>query len=139
MIFKWKDTFCTGIEEVDVQHKRLFELGSELYEIVTLNDGFDHYDELVEILENLKDYTIYHFEHEEKLMEKYNYELIEEHKVEHRKFIEKIADVETENLDEKQKKIMLTMIEFIANWISTHILKTDFKYRDCLLENMDIK
>lgn len=137
MIFKWKDAFCTGIEEIDAQHKRLFELGSELYEMVVLDDGIDHYDELVEILNNLKDYTVYHFQHEESLMKKYNYEQFEQHKIEHDKFIDKINEVETDDIDEKQKKIILNMIEFIANWISNHILKTDFRYREHLGQNMN--
>lgn len=129
MIFKWKDSFCTGIEEIDAQHKRLFEIGSDLYDIAILDNGFDHYDELVQILNSLKDYTKYHFEYEEKLMKQYEFQLLEQHKIEHDKFIGKLVEVESGNIDEKQKRTILDMIDFVANWISNHILKSDFKYK----------
>ncbi len=132
MIFKWKDNFSVGIEEIDNQHKRLFEIGGEIYNLATLKDGQDHYDEIMALLKGLKDYTVYHFGFEESLMEKYNYDKIEEHKKQHAMFVEKLVDLETQEIDSRQKKVILDVLDFVVNWISSHILGSDFKYKDVI-------
>lgn len=129
MIFKWKDNFSIGIEEIDRQHKRLFEIGGEIYNLAILKDGQDHYDEIIALLNSLKDYTVYHFGFEESLMEKYNYDDIDKHKQQHDKFIEKLVEIEAQDIDARQKKVILDILDFIVNWISSHILGTDFKYK----------
>ncbi len=129
MIFKWKDNFSTGIEEIDKQHKRLFEIGGDIYNLATLKDGQDHYDEIMTLLRGLKDYTVYHFGFEESLMEKYNFSELEKHKEQHKMFVEKLVEVETQDIDVRQQKVILDILDFVINWISSHILGSDFKYK----------
>lgn len=132
MIFKWKDNFSTGIEEIDKQHKRLFEIGGDIYDLATLKDGQDHYDEIMALITSLKDYTIYHFGFEESLMKKYNYTEIGEHKKQHDRFVEKLIDIEAQDIDARQEKVVLEILDFIVNWISSHILGSDFKYKEVI-------
>ncbi|KNF09380.1 putative bacteriohemerythrin [Gottschalkia purinilytica] len=129
MIFKWKEDFETGISEIDTQHKRLFELGSELYNLVKVKTQQDKYDDIVTIIEELKDYAIYHFKYEENYMKEINFKDLKEHRIKHNVFIEKILEYETDDIDYNQTKVLLDMINFIASWISNHILKDDLKYR----------
>lgn len=131
-MFKWKDEYSCNIAKIDEQHKRLFDYGNELYEIISLNDGYDHYDELMNTLEELKAYTIYHFSYEEELMEKYEFDGIKDQKVEHKSFIDKIVQLQKIDIDKNQKKFSMEMLIFIANWIETHILKSDLKYKEYL-------
>lgn len=132
MIFNWKDSFCTGIEEIDKQHKRLFEIGGEIYNLAILKDGQDHYDEIMALLGSLRDYTEYHFGYEEGLLEKNNYENFEEHKQQHDMFVKKLIDIETQDIDSRQKQVILDILDFIVNWISNHILGIDFQYKDVI-------
>ncbi|HHV99236.1 MAG TPA: hemerythrin family protein [Clostridiaceae bacterium] len=132
MFFKWRDTFKLDIPEIDEQHKKLFEMGSRLYEIISLKDNYDHYDEIMQIIDELRNYAKYHFSYEEELMRKKNYENYEEHKIEHDFFIKKIARINVADIEEEQEKVMLEMATFIADWISGHILKTDKNYREIL-------
>lgn len=129
MIFKWKDAYGCNIQEIDSQHKRLFEIGSKVFEVASLKDEFDHYDEIINILEELKEYTVYHFAYEEKLMQENNYEGYEEHKVEHDFFIKKIKRIERKDLENAQSEAILDIIAFVADWVSNHILKTDMNYK----------
>lgn len=129
MIFRWKENFSTGIEEIDKQHKRLFEIGGEIYKLAVLKDGQDHYDEIMRLLVSLKDYTVYHFGYEESLMEKYNFIELEKHKEQHNKFVEKLNEIELQDIDSKQEKVILDILDFIVNWISSHILGSDFNYK----------
>ena len=115
MIFKWKERFETGIEEIDKQHKRLFEIGTQIYNLASKDDGTDHYDAIVGLIHELKDYTVYHFRYEEEQLEKANYSDIEAHKMEHQRFIDKLNETEAEDIDVNQKQVLMDMIEFIIN------------------------
>ncbi|SHI54196.1 hemerythrin [Geosporobacter subterraneus DSM 17957] len=130
MLFKWKDAYSCNVEAIDQQHKKLFEIGSKLYNIVALKDGADHYDEIMDVLLELKDYTIYHFDFEEALMEKHGFPGLGAHLKEHNSFIDKIVELENEDIDEKQRKITMDIIIFVSNWIEQHILKSDMQYKD---------
>lgn len=130
MALKWKDTFSCNIREIDDQHKKLFQIGSELFELASLKDNADHYDEIMKIINELKDYTIYHFNYEENLMEKHFYRNYAEHKIEHEAFIKAIAKIENSDLDAHQSASVMKLIIFISDWITSHILKTDIQYKD---------
>lgn len=129
-MFEWKEEYRCNIAEIDKQHKQLLAIGAKLYDIMTLKDDIDHYDEIMEILLELREYTLYHFAYEEKLLQENGYEGLQLHKRQHKSFINKIIQFENQNIDEKQMEIKLKMIEFLANWIEQHILKTDHQYKD---------
>ncbi|MDD4601841.1 Bacteriohemerythrin [bioreactor metagenome] len=133
-MFDWKPEYSVGIAAIDTQHKRLFELVGQLHEIARTNDGFDHYDEIVKVFNELRDYTVYHFGYEEKLFEQYNYDSHETkiHKLEHGGFVNKMIKIGQEDLDKNEKKILLNVIMFAVDWIEKHILHTDKKYSDFL-------
>ncbi|QEK10892.1 bacteriohemerythrin [Crassaminicella thermophila] len=133
-MFEWKEEYCFNIAEIDKQHKHLLEIGKKLYDILTLKDEIDHYDEIVEILVELREYTIYHFTYEEKLLKQHGYEGLQLHKRQHKSFINKIIQFENQDIDEKQMEMKLKMMEFLADWIEQHILKSDHQYKDFLQE-----
>jgi len=66
--FEWKDRYSLNIGEIDKQHKRLFEIGARVYDLAVLNDSYDHYDEIMKTLDELLEYTEYHFRYEENIM-----------------------------------------------------------------------
>lgn len=131
-MFKWKESYRVNVKEIDEQHRKLFELALKVYDILTLGDNYDHYDEIMIIVEELKNYTIYHFECEEELMEKYDFSELEEHKLQHKAFIDKVNSFSESDIDEKQNKVIMEMIFFVADWIEKHILKSDHRYKELL-------
>ncbi len=131
-MFKWKEEFSVNIEEIDRQHKELFRIGYSLYNIISIKDGLDRYDEIMEILKSLQDYAHYHFDWEENLMKEYNYPKYNEHKKEHNVFFKTVSSIKEEKIDEEQRKVGMDLIVFIANWIENHILKTDKQYKEFL-------
>ena len=131
-MFRWRDEFSCNVKEIDNQHKKLFEIGGRLYELVSLGNGYDHYDEIMAILTELKDYTVHHFTYEEGIMKDHGYEQYEIHKIEHDFFIKKISRLENLNIDEKQDESLMKIISFVADWISSHIMKTDMQYKGYL-------
>ena len=67
-MFEWKENFSVNIKNIDDQHRELFRIGNSLYNIISIKDGIDRYDEIMKELYEMKDYAIYHFDYEEKLM-----------------------------------------------------------------------
>lgn len=67
-MFLWKKEFELGISSIDDQHKRLLEIGNRINELlINHEEDDDNYDEIFTVIEELKDYTVYHFNTEEEL------------------------------------------------------------------------
>jgi hemerythrin len=135
MYFKWKEEYCTGIDVIDKQHKQLLEIGARIFDLANAKDGYDRYDEILEVLYELKDYTVYHFGFEEELMVKHGYEHYEPHKFQHYFVIKKINKFQNEDIDSEQGETILKLAEFISDWISNHILVEDMKYKEFFIGN----
>jgi len=130
-MFKWSENYETGIEEIDEQHRKLISIGAKLEDMLYAGDSFDYYDYIIETINELKDYTEYHFGFEEKRMREYGYEDFEEHRAEHLYFIKRINKLSLLDIDSHQTHIIRETLEFLAKWLFSHILKTDMKYVDC--------
>lgn len=131
-MFDWKAEYNSGINEVDNQHRKLFALADELYDIVNRKDSFDYHDEIQRVFCELSDYTVYHFQYEEKLMKQagYDFHTLVAHCTEHDEFIRKIKKVAQDDLDKKQRQVVLDVIMFVVDWIEKHILGSDRKYAE---------
>lgn len=127
-MIKWKDEYNLGVEKIDEQHRKLFEIADKGYEL--LKDEFctDKYDRIVAILEELRGYTVYHFQFEEEYMQSIAYKKYLSHKVEHDDFVEKIKNINLKELDDKQDQYIIDILDFVIKWITGHILGTDRQY-----------
>lgn len=129
-MFKWKENFSVNVKKLDEQHKEIFNIGNFVYDLISMKDDIDRYDEIMQALNKLRNYAKYHFETEEKLMLEYGYPKYEEHKRQHDSFIAKINSLDEDAIDEDQRKVELDLVMFIANWIEQHILRTDMEYKE---------
>lgn len=133
MSFKWKEEYCLNIEEIDIQHKKLLEIGEKVYDIAMLDDGYDHYDEIMTVLDELLEYTEYHFGYEEKMLKEKNYKELHDQEEEHYYYIYKIKSIASrEDIDDNQRKTILEILDFLSQWITNHIMVSDRKYADYL-------
>ena len=89
-MYEFLDDYVTGIESIDDEHRRLFEIADETYRLSKEEFLVDKYDQVRHILGELKDYALLHFEHEEAYMESINYKKMFMQKVQHDQFREKI-------------------------------------------------
>ena len=89
-IATWCDEYNVNVEEIDIQHQKMFELVKNLHSSVEARrDKKNLRDLLVELVE----YTRMHFTSEEQLMEKYDYPEREEHFKEHRILLQHMTDL----------------------------------------------
>jgi len=124
-MLEWKEDYAVGVELIDEQHKHLFEIGNEIYELLENYFYDDKYDKIVLIINELREYTKYHFKAEEDYMLQIKYPKYFSQKVEHDDFINKIEEVELKDLDENQDEHIRDLLVFVFNWILEHILQRD--------------
>lgn len=124
-MYVFRDEFCTGIEIIDREHRRLFEITDQAYR--TLTDEFipDKYDYIVDILKELKEYAATHFRHEEEYMISIGYKKLFSQKIAHNNFIEKIGTYDLDTVDENQREVILELLAFLNDWLVHHILEND--------------
>ncbi len=136
-MFEWKKEFELGIEIIDEQHQNLLKIGNKINDVLLEHEeGYDDYDVIMELLDELRDYTAYHFETEEKIMLKCGYDDFDNHKAQHDKFIDYLDSIDLDEVDENQQEFLEELLKKLINWIFKHIMSVDFKYRDLVLESM---
>ncbi|AGX42523.1 bacteriohemerythrin [Clostridium saccharobutylicum] len=124
-MYKMKDEFKTGIDFIDAQHKKLFDIADDAYNLLKNEFTIDKYDKVVQLINELKEYTAFHFKCEEEYMESINYKRMFTQKIEHDAFIKKLDDIDFKTIDENPDKYVFEMLEFLNNWLTGHILHND--------------
>lgn len=124
-MYEMKEEYYTGIDFIDQEHAKLFSICNEIYELLTNDFIPDKYDYIVSVLMGLKDYTKYHFQHEEEYMISVGYKRLLSQKVEHAEFVEKLENFDIANIDEDQKASLLELIDFLNEWLVGHIYLKD--------------
>lgn len=134
-MFVWDERYSVGIPLIDVQHQKLLEIANSIGEKISNLDDFtdETFEEIMDILDQLFDYTKYHFSQEELLMHHYGYDHVQTHILEHNDFIAYIHGVDYVEINNNPKAILLELIQFVAKWVFNHIMQTDFLFKDFMI------
>ena len=124
-MYEFKEEFLTGIEMIDREHKRLFEIAENLYQLKCREYVTDKYDHIREILTELRDYTMTHFEHEEAYMKSISYKRMCSQLSQHDALRETISGWDLDAIDEDQDEAIGDMLNLITDWLVNHILNED--------------
>ena len=122
---EFTDKYLTGIPIVDKEHKELFRIIGEVHRVMTDELVSDKYDEIVRLLDELKEYTKFHFQDEEFYMESIHYEGLEAQKRAHEAFVSRLEETDLEQADENQQETLEELMEFLTEWLVNHILHSD--------------
>ncbi|GBE58468.1 bacteriohemerythrin [bacterium BMS3Abin01] len=132
---EWDEKYSVGIEEIDQQHKRLFDLINKLYGTVQkVNGANDLQSSIIELsailaaVDKMEDYASYHFSTEENYMLEYSYPDYKAHKKAHDLFFESVRKFKRE-IDEGKGFKLTDILEYLKKWLTGHVLTTDQKYR----------
>ncbi len=128
--FKWTNDLSVHNDDIDTQHKKLLELGETLEKFS--KSSHKTRNEFIDIIKALKDYTVYHFGMEEKMLQKARYPQLEPHKLIHKGFVSEIEKVDLDRFDFENAKEMDKLILFLSKWVIQHIKNEDFKYSNHL-------
>ncbi len=124
-MYYFKDEYRIGVEHLDKEHERLFEIADKAYTVLMDDYIHDKYDYIVEILNELKEYSMIHFQHEEEYMASIHYRKLLSQKVEHQDFMDKVNEYDLTQIDENQKEAIFGILEFLNEWLIDHIVKSD--------------
>ncbi len=125
--FVFTDEYKTGIDLVDEEHKELFRIIGEVSQVINNDFIPDKYDEIVSLLEQLKNYTKFHFSDEEKYMESIQYEGLPAQRRAHDAFVNRLEEMNLEQIDEHQQETLEELMVFLTEWLVNHILYMDKK------------
>ena len=118
--FEWMEEYSVGVEEVDDDHKRLVEILNRAVHAV----GEQKTKQTVGgILDELIEYTAFHFSHEEVLMEDTKYPVLEHHRAEHERLVQRVVNFKQ---GYQESSIDLVAIaNFLVEWLIDHIQGED--------------
>ncbi len=122
--FDWKDEYSIGISVIDRQHRKILELINDLFESIR-----DAREDLIikEVLDDLVDYSHYHFGLEKKLFDQYRYPRAEEHEREHYHFIDKLTSLMI-GASLNKACVPLETMDYLRQWFSNHMVGVDRGY-----------
>lgn len=124
-ILQWNEVLATGIREIDEQHKRIVEIVRQLREAIE-RGAFGESEAAEVALLQVVDYTVYHFEFEEKLMEKAGYQPLPLHRRVHQLFIRRIAQFQQRYA--AGEDVLRELHNMLARWLVRHIQHDDRDY-----------
>ncbi len=124
--FIWDDKYNTGIDVVDEQHRKLVGLVNNLGAI---SAHLTSTEALGDILTELANYTVYHFNTEEDLMKKYEVDANHKdiHFKAHQHFTNQItvAAKILMGTTDVTGQLVAPLLKYLTNWLVQHILGLD--------------
>lgn len=119
----WSAELELGIATIDEQHQKLVAMVNTLHRSVEKSDSAT----AARVLQELVDYTGYHFRTEEKYFDQYGYPETDVHKTIHKKLVEKVLAFKRK-FDAGEEFLSQELLNFLKDWLVNHIGVTDRKY-----------
>ncbi len=126
--YAWNEMYSVHITALDRQHQRLFAAVNELDEALSSGQGSTVVED---VLKQLMDYTASHFAAEEKLMERYGFPGLADHRFKHEELTRKVMALH-EEYKHGNIGVPLSLMLFLQTWLKEHILGTDKQYSEFL-------
>ncbi|SHO49407.1 bacteriohemerythrin [Desulfopila aestuarii] len=123
-IIKWRDSYETGIAEMDNQHRQLIQLINQLYGIIKEKDGFESVDA---ILQEMANYAEHHLRDEEKLLEEHGFPGLADQQKSHRNYFMKMDELQ-EAMEKDGRDAAQEIYVFLRQWWINHIVLEDKEY-----------
>ena len=124
-MFEFTDDCLIGVNQIDEEHKGLFRLIGEMYELAESEWINDKYDRLCAMLARLKNYADEHFRHEEEYMEQIGHPELELQKKQHLEFDRKITEADAIIDGQNPDELLRDLLIYLVRWLYRHIIGSD--------------
>jgi hemerythrin len=128
MVSTHPSTPSINVHVLDEQHAVLIENVERLEQAIASGQSADA---LPQIIREVAEYAAYHFPIEERLMASYNYPLRDLHAMEHRKFFERLGEMERMVKEGHATAAAQTLCR-LRGWLDRHIKDWDARLGDFL-------
>ena len=126
---QWSDNLSVGNIQMDNQHKKLVAMINDLHDAMSHGKGTEV---IGKIINDLTNYTVVHFQDEERLMATAGFPDLDAHTIIHEQFVKKVAQVK-KDFQSGRTAISVEIITFLKNWLTDHIQKIDKEYSSTLV------
>jgi hemerythrin-like metal-binding protein len=123
----WTDDCSVSVQEIDAQHRALFGLVANLARAVGEGKGGRI---LLQTFDRLADYSVEHFQTEERYMQQFSYPELGAHRAEHERFARKVGYFRR-GLAIGKSCVADEVLDFLTHWLVHHIQDVDRRYVDC--------
>jgi len=124
LLMAWHERYQTGIIPIDIQHHILMDLTNRLHTAAT---SAGNSADVSQAMEELLEYTIFHFTYEERLMAKSGYPALEEHRRSHDALLEQLNAIQ-KDIAEQRLRLDARVMNFLQGWLTNHIVSGDRHY-----------
>lgn len=119
---EWSPSLDTGIEVIDIQHRRIIGMVNDLH-----NSSLDNEAAVIDdILRRMHDYVTEHFSFEEELMQAAAYPYLHTHSQLHQRFVERMERMSRQHT--RGERIHQELSGFLGKWLTHHIGHEDQDY-----------
>ena len=125
-IVQWEAKYATGIEIIDIQHKKLVDLTNELYRACLSRDASVE-EMFKEAMGRMVEYVRYHFSEEQDLLQRINYPDYHDHKKQHDTLVMQILSA-AKGYNEGKKFVPNNFVRTLKDWVFGHIAVSDKIY-----------
>jgi hemerythrin len=123
MTLELDPVLLTGVDDIDAQHRELFE---RIGTVVDASRNKRSREEVIRTLEFLGSYVVYHFAAEERTMQNAGYPRLEAHQREHRQFIREVEILRHELKSEgPSTRFAIRVGNRITDTLREHIYRAD--------------
>lgn len=129
----WGDQLKVGLPLIDNQHEQLIALANQLYLAMKAQRGREVLNQLFVDLAN---YTIWHFDTEEKLMLENGFPNAAAHFHEHAELKRTVSEL-GKKAKHKQLEVTLETMNFLRDWLSRHINHTDRRLAEFIIAKQE--
>ena len=123
---QFEDRFLVGVEQVDREHRRLFEIAGRTYDSLGI-DAAAGRGMIREAVAGLIGYTTTHFASEEALMAAAGYPELESHRRLHEHLLLRVRDMEM-RVEIDDPTVAFDLTRFLYRWLVEHIETSDRKF-----------
>ncbi len=125
-MIEWDNKYSVGVKKIDDEHKKLIGIINKAADTVKFNNKSKM---VLSILDEMINYSGYHFLTEETYMINFDYPEYMFHRNEHIGFTDKTIDFQNRVVS-GDSQVATEALEFLKQWLVNHIQETDRKYID---------
>ncbi|MEN2998130.1 MAG: hemerythrin family protein [Brevinematia bacterium] len=125
------DSLKTGIEVVDEQHKKLIEVVNNFLDKLLNSDTKAISSEVEKLFDFMAEYSVFHFQTEEKIMEENSCPTLDLHRSQHQFFIMEANKLKFDLRTKGLTPELLSKVQYLLlDWVKDHIMDMDKKICD---------
>lgn len=126
MSLNWIPEYSVKVRELDEQHKKLIDLINQVYGYIYRQEAPD---KILDLVNEIGNHAVLHFNTEEGYFKKFNYPLTDEHENYHRQLLMDVANYKKQIISAPENfTIAEKFVDFLENWLADHMMIQDKKY-----------